>query len=533
MSLSVARAAHRYALLLALALVTTFTAFGIRRASLVVDGTRYYWLDDDMMVSMRYARHLAQGSGLVWNEGERVEGYTSLGWTLVMAAVHLAHLPDAINALVVKILNWILACYVVVLADRLLRRFIAEPGWLRPAVLISVALSYDLLFWSINGFETTLLTVVLLSVIDRLLNPHSSVYAMYVTCVMIGLLPIVRSDAFHLWAGAIVVLLALRSTDRRVWWGVLLAGVLPAIHLIFRLGYYGEWLPNSYYLKVAGISGLWSTGAGYLAGFFSTYVAAWVLALAGLFWSPDRRYVSLLAAMGFSAIYVLMVGEDVMGFFRFLAPWVPVLIVLAAVSCATIADGTNRVRLVLAVVLVAATVTSAGVHDRSGLRRLLSTSNGYPDRGIVTGVLIRDSTSPHATIAVVAAGTVPYFSRRHAVDLLGKTDARVAHLPPHPGALVGHAKFDIDGSLASQPDFIVPLWTEKWWTASQQPINVPARLPEEDYEDAILVSRRFVQEYSDQPLRVPYLLANNMVFVRRDSPERRTIDNWREPVVSR
>src|SRR5205085_12438901 len=61
----------------------------LAHASLVVDGTRYFALDDDMMVSMRYGRNLAEGQGLVWNVGERVEGYTNFLWTLVMAGVHL------------------------------------------------------------------------------------------------------------------------------------------------------------------------------------------------------------------------------------------------------------------------------------------------------------------------------------------------------------------------------------------------------------------------------------------------------------
>ena len=55
--------------------------------SAVIDGTRYFWLDDDQMISMRYARNPADGLGPVWNAGERVEGYTNFLWMTVMAAV--------------------------------------------------------------------------------------------------------------------------------------------------------------------------------------------------------------------------------------------------------------------------------------------------------------------------------------------------------------------------------------------------------------------------------------------------------------
>ena len=59
----------------------------IYRSSLVcLDGKRRFCLFDDATISMRYAWKLAHASGLVWNHGERVEGYTNLLMTLLMSA---------------------------------------------------------------------------------------------------------------------------------------------------------------------------------------------------------------------------------------------------------------------------------------------------------------------------------------------------------------------------------------------------------------------------------------------------------------
>ena len=44
------------------------------------------WLCDDAFISLRYAGNLARGDGLVYNVGERVEGFTNLLWTLLLAA---------------------------------------------------------------------------------------------------------------------------------------------------------------------------------------------------------------------------------------------------------------------------------------------------------------------------------------------------------------------------------------------------------------------------------------------------------------
>jgi hypothetical protein len=70
---------------IALCFVSWASLFVYRSSVLAVDGERYFALFDDAMISMRYAWNLSHGSGLVWNPGEYVEGYTNPLWTLVMS----------------------------------------------------------------------------------------------------------------------------------------------------------------------------------------------------------------------------------------------------------------------------------------------------------------------------------------------------------------------------------------------------------------------------------------------------------------
>ena len=42
---------------------------------------------DDAFISFRYAENLAEGHGLVYNVGERVEGFTNLSWTLLFGLI--------------------------------------------------------------------------------------------------------------------------------------------------------------------------------------------------------------------------------------------------------------------------------------------------------------------------------------------------------------------------------------------------------------------------------------------------------------
>jgi hypothetical protein len=60
------------------AFVIWSAGFIYRSSFMALDGARYFSLFDDAMISMRYAWNLSHGNGLVWNAGERVQGYTNL-----------------------------------------------------------------------------------------------------------------------------------------------------------------------------------------------------------------------------------------------------------------------------------------------------------------------------------------------------------------------------------------------------------------------------------------------------------------------
>jgi hypothetical protein len=71
------------------AIVAGYLLYGcalIYRTSFIQAGVRYFVLMDDEMISMRYAKNLAHGWGIVYNPGgDRVEGFTNLMWMLYMA----------------------------------------------------------------------------------------------------------------------------------------------------------------------------------------------------------------------------------------------------------------------------------------------------------------------------------------------------------------------------------------------------------------------------------------------------------------
>src|SRR5262245_25431117 len=90
---------------------------------------------DDAFIFFRYVDNLLAGHGLTWNPGgERVEGYTSFLWVMLLAG------PRALGAepvLLAQVLNLALFGGTLMLSFRMLAR--AAGGW-RPSLLFASAL---------------------------------------------------------------------------------------------------------------------------------------------------------------------------------------------------------------------------------------------------------------------------------------------------------------------------------------------------------------------------------------------------------
>lgn len=497
------------------------------RASVTIDGTRYHYLDDDQMISMRYARNLAEGHGPVWNRGgERVEGYTNFGWMMVMAAVHRLGAPDATAALWVRAVNWGMGVAVLLLAAQLLRAL--DVGVVpAAAALAALAMSFDLLFWAVNGFETTLLTALFLWTILRALRDGARGQLTAATCLLAGMLPIVRVDAVDLTAAAVATAVILGA---RLRWVAVLAAWPLALHEIFRLAYYSDWLPNTYYLKVAGRSGLFLSGLSNLKAFAVAYTVVLILAACAFLMTTDRRVRVLSCLIGLGFVRLLFVGPDMFPGFRFLAPYLPVLLAAAAAGVAALASRGRALTWTLASLLVLTTVCNAGVGDSSGVLGLTSV-NGGPFVNTVSGVLLARHARHDSSVVVAAAGCIGYFSRLEAIDLLGKSDRHVARVTPAGRGGTGHNRFDVEWSLRSRPDFVATFASHA--VVSQAGLRLSLAGSGRDYGSALLQNPTFVREYGDAPVRVPFLLEHNALFVHAASTERFRLGAWHAPVLER
>lgn len=499
-------------------------------ASLPVDHVRHFYLDDEQMISMRYARNLVEGYGLVWNRGERVEAYLSLGWVLVMAAVHAAGAAPQSASLYVKLAAAMCAGGVLWHALALRRRLGSSTPWGEVVLLLALALSADVVFWAANGFETTLLTVVFLWLMVRVLAETEAGAPSAATLFASGVLPVIRSDAHPLALAVLAIAIALcPATHRRHALRLaLLAGVLPLLQVLFRVAYYGDVFPNTFYLRHAAVDNVWLDGARYVRSFVRSYWIPLGAAVMGALSSGDRRQRWLLAAMAAAAAQALAGGGDMYAHFRVFAPIVPIMVVLAVAAVERWTE-TARLRRAAGLVLVAgAAIWSGGIATSWSLDSLRSW-RGKPWDGIVLGILIDRHTSPTATVAAADVGAFGYFSRRTVIDLTGRTDPVIGRGPSRQGADPAARKFDIAFSLGRTPDVVLTGGPHAAAQLGEIMIALHGVDTTRDIGPALLADRTFLRNYRDFPVPLPPLLERSAVYVRRDSPERSTLAGWTMP----
>jgi arabinofuranosyltransferase len=343
-----------------------YAALFIYKQSVVVDGTRYFSLFDDAMISMRYARNLAAGNGLVWNVGERVQGFTTPLWALYMSLVHLLPLPVSKISLVLSLtgalLQIITAVYAKKIADLLFPELRA-PGILAAAFC---AFYLPLNFWALEGMEVGLLAALIAVSAFLLLRAmgdvrpeteprperaagfcgsregavvaplsgtapsrpaqsrrgdrRASVAALFgpqaeLACWLLAAGTLVRVDAAVPLAAALLFFAATSGPAgrSRAMRGALIAAVLLALQFAAAFSYYGRFLPNTYYLKVEGfpLAVRLARGLYLLAGFILRLGIP--LFLAPWFFSGrrgDRRVWLLAALFGAQLLYSVYVGGD-------------------------------------------------------------------------------------------------------------------------------------------------------------------------------------------------------------------------------
>ncbi|MBN1607023.1 MAG: hypothetical protein JW940_10345 [Polyangiaceae bacterium] len=415
--------------------------------------TSYGLLADDAFITFRYADHLAHGLGLTYNPGERVEGTSSLLWTLVLAGGSRIGLAPPEFAPVLGVLSGAL-CLAAVYG--VARGALGCPRGAAFAGVATLALNPSFAFWSASGMETAAFSLLLVAswalAYSRVVETPPGAALLAGVALLLGL---ARPEGL---AAAVLVPVGfiLRRVGRRpllVATGLLWACV--AAVLVWRWANYGALLPNPVAAKMVPTRAAAMRGLAYVGAFLRHDGVIWLVPLMALVRCRSGPVASLVGiVLGYSGL-VVMAGGDGLYRYRLMAHVMP-LIALA------VADGIGRLwaakpRWALASGLLVVGASLSPLFERGFFREYtVQQVRHWEERWDQVGRALRATAPQRAVLATNVAGRVPYRSGLDTIDLLGLTDATIAHssVSDFGKGYAGHERADPDYVVGKRPDLV-------------------------------------------------------------------------------
>ncbi|GAB4316562.1 MAG: hypothetical protein Kow0059_09100 [Candidatus Sumerlaeia bacterium] len=434
----------------------------------------YNNMGEDAFISFRYVRNFVEGRGLVYNEGEWVEGYSNFSWVmlLLLAAVLGGDillwsklLAIAANAGMILLMGW-----------HLLERSPNVPGSSRKQMSpiglfapLAVFFNPQLHYHSGRGLETCFYAAVFLACVVAMGKKR-----FLAASLLFALLALSRPEGILHWGLFCVVFLMVECSRRR--WSsrgapgdgdascvrafvslTLPAGLIYGVFLLWRLWTYGQWFPNTVYAKTAAGNFWRNPSLGQVVEFVQIWNGIPLLAAVALLWSWGRaatwRATWIVAGALSVLIYIVSVGRVQAEPFRHFVPLIgPVILLFQEALLAMDSPGRAAGRRLiprralwgLAALGLALNFYTPDNGDHPASRLHVRTWRFLADRDwgarwewfthppihmfAEAGRWAEANLPPGALLAADQMGQLGYYARSHPIiDLLGLMDRHIAH----------------------------------------------------------------------------------------------------------
>jgi len=476
-------------------LYVVYALLFIEKTSFYMGEEKYYCLFDDAMISMRYAKNLANGYGLVWNPGgEHVEGYSNLLWVLYMAAVHKFTTGISQISRYIQLTEMIL----IVLSLYFIRKIAlkltnSEEVALGAAFL--TAFYYPINNWSLQGMDVGPVLFILCFIVWEMLKCLEGNKVSKSLFVALGIGTLIRLDFIVLFFSVPLFLMYYKREQAKEIIKLLVLATFAFLvsQTLFRIIYYDDWLPNTYYLKVSGIplmvrilKGILVTADTIKDLTLPIFLLPFTLLLTRKF---DSRLYFLFYVITIQILYSIYVGGDAWEWYggtnRYMSVIMPFLFITMSLALHHIISTLiekklkiySSIAFTLAILAILYTIHVTNSISYTGTDAIRSHTEELLLQkpplhieehmySVYISLFLEDTTLPNARVLTVLAGAPPYFSDRYFIDGLGKNDKYIAKSAPklpevelfkafHPG----HVKCDGNHSILDlKPDVILQIW---------------------------------------------------------------------------
>jgi hypothetical protein len=343
----------------------------------VIHASSLRFMTDDAFISFRYAKNLVKGLGLVYNAGERVEGFTNFLWTILIALGMKLNFDPVTFSSTLGIFFYLATLLLYGVLSFKLHGKDPGPGFLLPITAIALSLHHDVNVYATGGLETAMfMFLISAGFAVTLLAPSAGGLIGAGTLFVLAMMT--RPDGVVFLAATVIYLLLTRREALKCSALFLTPSVLLFLpYWLWRFSYYGYFFPNSFYAKSIDLP-YYSQGLEYTRLYFTTYYGLALMLILGGFmlWkfrdllktsafvayvrdtirsrepSPHPLLLGLLLSCAYT-VFIIRIGGDFM-FARFFIPVTPILYFVT--EHLIYAAGRGSERLLLAGMLALATI---------------------------------------------------------------------------------------------------------------------------------------------------------------------------------
>lgn len=404
------------------ALVTVLLVSGVLVALVAFDNVVSGWnlVFDDAYISFRYAHNLARGDGLVWNVGEApTEGYTNLLLVIALVPPLMFEMDPLLIVRFLSVIALVAMSYVLFRFARRERKCGVASATAVAAIPLIFPASTSI---ALIGLETTIYAFALLVTFIAALRflKTNGVRAAALLALLVFATSLLRPEVGLLLLAVAAIWIARAIRSRPSWRpaavGIAVLLLLLSPYLVWKLYYFGDILPNPFYVKAAGntasASGALSVQAFIAVGFALITLVIFALARKPGTTLPDRdgTVVDTRDARSLGFVFLILY----LGFFwrtdtlmdidgRFLYPLIPILVLLAVpmVDRATAYATDTEVNVFVSGVAVAAFLVLSSGLPVADLFRMLSPAS-YT--GVVERMQAQQAGATPMRLAVSLAG---------------------------------------------------------------------------------------------------------------------------------
>ncbi len=335
------------------------------------------WLGDDIFIGLRYVQNLLAGNGLVYNKGERVEGFTDFLWIMLISLFTWMK-RDPINT--VQVLGVLSSVGTLILFSIITFKISnRNKVFILPFITLALAFNYDYNTWATSGLETSFFSFLLCCSFYVFFFSEMKETKKYIVAgLFLCLALMTRPDTLLIVLLANILFVCNKLFSREQLVSIVKSTlflnlaiiVIYVPYFLWRYNYYGFIFPNTYYDKL-GNESFYSKGFDYILLYFKPHFISFLIFVLPLFiifplvknnfrnnlkeFLQDKWNCAYIVSVKIVILYLIFfvakVGGDFM-YARFIIPIAPFIYFIVFYSIFKLVKQ-KRLNIVLAVLVLA------------------------------------------------------------------------------------------------------------------------------------------------------------------------------------